>query len=751
MRRIVPVSAAVLGCCLMCVALPAGASSERFYAVQVRSRTDIQWLEFFGIPLRGHALDGIVVRIDETLAADLALQHVQLLPLDQDPALPSAAAMRSETYHKNNGVATWLDDLAQAHPAITQRFTLGSSVQGRPIHGIVLGTNLNDPSDAFEVRILGGHHGDEWMGIELPLMLASYLAEGYDTNSRVKTILDSTRVFIVPLVNPDGREISQRENANDVDINRVYGYQYHHGVWSGDTDTMDGAGPYSQPEVRAVADHHFAHRFAASLSFHTSGQDATWFWNYSPFGAPDWNIIVELAQRYAAHTCIDDDCYEASQGSDMYQTYGDTNDFSYGVSGDLDYTIETASQNIAHEWEHNRPAILDFLEQASRGVHGQVTDADTGTPVNAMVRCNDAWPSFTAPGDGRYHRILPAGTWTCSFWAPGYATKTLSNIVVGTGTAVWQDVVLSRLAESLSFGFQAPVVTTNCAYWSNPACEDETHPSAALGPADGKAFSLTSNGLVVIDMLVARQNTQGPDLRVFEGAPYDGEAYEVAVSGDFTGPWTVLGTGRQTSDFYLSPEGNAAVRFVRIRDLRDSMTTNRPGMDLDAVAWLPPCDDCEDEAPDAPQDTATFVDAVTLDVHETQEDSNTDAIDLFETALGEILDAIEESAPDFPEESGPITDLDGLAEMDSLAETDGRTEMDSPGELTPQEDVRTADQEIDKVDTDELNPARHGGYARGGCSSTGTGDAAPTFFLILMGFALAMITRFGFANRHQPW
>lgn len=54
-----------------------------------------------------------------------------------------------------------------------------------------------------KVLLVGGHHGREQLGITTTRLIAKYLVEQYDTDNYVKFLLDSSEVWVVPLLNPD--------------------------------------------------------------------------------------------------------------------------------------------------------------------------------------------------------------------------------------------------------------------------------------------------------------------------------------------------------------------------------------------------------------------------------------------------------------------------------------------------------------------------------------------------------------------
>jgi zinc carboxypeptidase len=140
----------------------------------------------------------------------------------------------------------YLDAVAQASDRVIAD-TAATSVQGRPIRYAVVGredrmtpaaletiranaTALRDPTltpaqaqalVAATPEILwisANVHGDEESGADAALQSLHELADRDDCV--VSTVLDAAIVVILPIQNPDGRELNTRRNANGFDMNR---------------------------------------------------------------------------------------------------------------------------------------------------------------------------------------------------------------------------------------------------------------------------------------------------------------------------------------------------------------------------------------------------------------------------------------------------------------------------------------------------------------------------------------------------
>jgi hypothetical protein len=479
-------------------------------------------------------------------------------------------------FHDYNQLTSELQNIAATYPSISKLYDIGTSVQGRTIWGLKVSDNPQIEEDEPEVRMCGLHHGDELMSVELNLNLAWLLVNDYGSDPDITDLVDNREIWIIPMVNPDGRMASPyptRYNANGVDLNRDYGY-----MWAGSGSSPS---PYSQPETQVIREHAIEHNFVLSLSFHTTASYVNYLWNYKPQPSPDDYMVQQMSYHYAGLSG-----YTAIRGYDWYQTRGDTNDFSYGCRGDIDWTIETGNSDIIYSWNKNRQAMLDIIEQADVGVRGIVTDATSGQPITATVWVEEAyWPVFTDPDVGDYHHVLPPGTYTLHFQANGYAEK-IETVTVSSA----DDPAVLNAALNPSNDFHAYQVTT-CEYYA-PSGNFGNNPTDgihALGIPDEYCSSLGKGGEIVLDLGEDSPVFDLPgedDFVVIEGDDSD-DGYSVYLSENWDGPWTNVGTGMGTTSFDIAGYGITSAQFIKIVDDNDgSASEYKPGADIDAIQNL---------------------------------------------------------------------------------------------------------------------------------------------------------------------
>jgi hypothetical protein len=140
------------------------------------------------------------------------------VPLDHPSILPD---WKDGEYHDYSGTMEMLNGFNDKYHNLVKVFSIAKSVLGKNIWCIRL-TNEENNEIKTSCLIDGCIHGCEWEAGEACLYLAEYLLINFDANETITYILNSSEVYIVPLVNPDGREKDDRYNDNGIDLNRNF-------------------------------------------------------------------------------------------------------------------------------------------------------------------------------------------------------------------------------------------------------------------------------------------------------------------------------------------------------------------------------------------------------------------------------------------------------------------------------------------------------------------------------------------------
>ena len=473
-------------------------------------------------------------------------------------------------FHSYSDQVAEMQQAASDHSNIMILDTLGYSVQGRMILGAKISDNPALEENEPEFRIIGCHHGNEYMSVEMALLMLEYLTDNYGSIPQITHLVDDLEIWIIPMMNPDGRTAGSRYNANGVDLNRDYGY-----MW--DYLTPDY---FSQPETKVIREHGMKNNFSISLSFHTSGDIVNHVWNYKDFPVADSAFVVDISEEYGSYNG-----YWVVEGYQWYVTNGDCNDWSYGSRSSIDATIETDNYNIPNVWSQNRDAMLAMMEKTEDGVRGVVTDASTGDPLEAMVTCTEfGLPVYADPTVGDYQKNLLPGTYTLKFSANGYRDSTISGVTVSGGSPTILNVALRPAPDLfavhvISCYFYDPYSYPN-QYTNNP-----TNASAVLGLPDGVFASLGKGGHIELDMgeTTPIVDVEGDDFTIHEIGSSDGyNVYWCTVP--YGGSWSFIGSGFGTTSFDISSLPTDTIRYLKIVDDNDGSSTEwYPGCDIDAV------------------------------------------------------------------------------------------------------------------------------------------------------------------------
>ncbi|EIJ80469.1 peptidase M14 carboxypeptidase A [Bacillus methanolicus PB1] len=197
--------------------------------------------------------------------------------------------------------------LAKAYPDLITYRVIGKSEYGRNIYALSLGKG--QPT----VFINGSHHAREWLTTTLNMYMIEQYAAAYKSGSKisgydVRSILNNTTIWFVPMVNPDGVTLQQsglkafpaevhqqlikmnggskdfkrwKANAKGVDLNRQYAADWANIKYDAGKPyykNYKGEKPHSAAETKAILN--FVSRInpEAAVAYHSSGQILYWYY-----------------------------------------------------------------------------------------------------------------------------------------------------------------------------------------------------------------------------------------------------------------------------------------------------------------------------------------------------------------------------------------------------------------------------------------------------------------------------------------
>ncbi len=269
--------------------------------------------------------------------------------------------------------------------------TIGYSIEGRAIFALKISDNVEVEEDEPGVFINGLTHAREAITVEIVLYFMWYLLDNYGTEPEIKALVDSTEIWLAPIVNPDGwvyNELTNpdgggmwRKNRRDngdgsfgVDLNRNWGF-----LWGLDnigsspnpwSSTYRGTGPFSEPETQALRDFINAHDFSVTVNYHSKGGMYVKPWGFNrDQGCPDDRIFYWMLDSLFGYSG-----YDTTQS--LYVTNGSAYDWQYGEQFEKEKAFAFVAEVGPSFWppssaidslceDHLQPNLF-FLREAQR-------------------------------------------------------------------------------------------------------------------------------------------------------------------------------------------------------------------------------------------------------------------------------------------------------------------------------------------------------------------------------------------------
>ncbi|KAK2847162.1 hypothetical protein Q5P01_010161 [Channa striata] len=405
---------------------------------------------------------------------------------------PTATEAAVETYNKYYNyveLTALLQSLAEKHPHIANLSSIGRSVEGRELW--VMRITRDPHTDAPgkpKFKYVGNMHGDETVSRQVLVYLVEELLSKYGEEPRITELLNTTDVYILPSMNPDGFERSTegdcngdnggRNNANNADLNRSF------------PDQFDGTtvSPDTVPETMAVIKWIQANKFVLSGNLHGGTMVASYPFDDSASHkqqglysqSADDSLFHSLALVYSqnhpvmktGHPNCPSDTQETfkdgvTNGAQWYDVTGGMQDYNYIYGNCLEITMELScckyppSSELHKEWDLNRESLIAYMEQVHIGVCGYVKEAVSGAALsNVNIVVAGIRHNLTTGKFGDYYRLLLPGTYNITAVAPGFTPKTVYGVQVMEGKAKELNFTLTPVVSEAAGSIAVPTPST---------------------------------------------------------------------------------------------------------------------------------------------------------------------------------------------------------------------------------------------------------------------------------------------------
>ena len=362
-----------------------------------------------------------------------------------------------------------LKTLAMRYPSLARPVTLNHrSLLGRDVNGIEISTGAQNTADGKPVFLMMGvHHAREWPSSEHTIEFAYDLLRSYGSDARTTQLLQQTRTIVVPIVNPDGFNISReaaligdfslfdyemkRKNCRvsastpkkyaggtcddnkagrlrGTDPNRNYG-----GLWGGggasvnwSDDTFRGDAPFSEPEVQNVRELVSSRQVTNLITNHTYSNLVLRAPGVADFGFP----LEEPAYRALGASMTAHNGYSNDPGFALYDTTGTTEDWSFWSTGGFAFTFEIGG--------------TDFHPPYAAGVEAEYLGLAPAAGAGRGGNREAYYTMLQATANASLHSVIEGA-------APAGSTLRLSKSFQTATSPVWADDFGNSIGDPLQF------------------------------------------------------------------------------------------------------------------------------------------------------------------------------------------------------------------------------------------------------------------------------------------------------------
>ncbi|MEL6943221.1 MAG: M14 family zinc carboxypeptidase, partial [Bacteroidota bacterium] len=228
-------------------------------------------------------------------------------------------------FYTYSEVLAQLDEMKTLFPnLITDKFSIGTSIEGRTIWAVKISDNPDTDESASEAAVYYDAltHAREPASMATTINFMFHLLENYGSDSEATYLINNREIFVVPVVNPDGYVYNESTNPNGggmwrknrrnnsgscegVDINRNFDWMWSSNSGSsGNTcsESYRGTSAFSEPETQAIRD--FATSINPPIAYTTHTFQGSYLMIDFSNGTQDYALPAEFS-----NDCLDDNEY----------------------------------------------------------------------------------------------------------------------------------------------------------------------------------------------------------------------------------------------------------------------------------------------------------------------------------------------------------------------------------------------------------------------------------------------------------
>lgn len=277
--------------------------------------------------------------------------------------------------------------------------TIGFSWGKNPIIAYCFGSS---DTTKPEVLLTALHHSREPATVTtIVYFLQTLFSKAKEGNQEALYLLNNRRIWIIPVLNPDGYLYNQkrypkggglwrknRRPINDstfgVDLNRNYGpFEFWNANNNGSStnpqnETYRGPEPFSEPEIAALRNFCFSRKFSLALNYHTYGGMLIYPYSALPYETPDSNwfrnfgMYIQQFNSYYFGTDKQTVGYPTRGSSDdWFYTIDSTKGKVFAFSPEASYQFDgfwPDKNRIIPIAQENYPILLNLLWSADVNV-----------------------------------------------------------------------------------------------------------------------------------------------------------------------------------------------------------------------------------------------------------------------------------------------------------------------------------------------------------------------------------------------